>query len=131
MRVPLKGAEKECLVLAKGSSQGETVHIPAENRLGRLVQLVDVGNRVEALGLVAPQQSSVDAVRPGLGDNVENAAGGASELDPKVAGLHRHLLDSVCDIERLRDTAECEIIVLGTVQQKVIPARALAVHRER
>ena len=129
-RVLLKAAEEECLVAANRPSQSKAIHVAAENGLGRLVQLIDVGNRVEALGLIAPQQCSVQAVCPGLGDDVEDAAAGAAELDAKVAGLHRHLLDGVGDVEGLRDAGEGDFIVLGAVQQIVIRARALAVHRE-
>ena len=127
----MKGAKEERLVPENRSARGEAIHVPAENGLGRTVHLVHVRNRVEELRLVAPQQRSVQVVRAGLGDDVEDAAGGAAELDAEVAGLYRHFLDGVSDVERLRDPAEGDVIVLGAVQQIVIRAKALTVHRER
>src|SRR5215813_4381079 len=70
------------------------------------------------------------AVRPGLGYDVDDAAAGAAEVDAKVAGLCRHLLNGVGNVEGLRDAVELDVIVLGAVQQIVISARSLTVHGE-
>src|SRR5579864_6282761 len=129
--VLLKGSEEECLVLSHRPSQGEPIHVMAEDGLARLVQLVYVGNGVKALRLESPQQRSMQAVRSGLGDYVENAAAGAAELDAKIAGLHGHLLDRVGDVERLCDAGVYHLVVLGAIQQVVISAKALAVDGKR
>ncbi len=72
----------------------------------------------------------MNSVCAGLCDHVENAARGASELDAVVSGLRRHLFHGVGNVERLSYTCEGDIVVFGTVQQKVVAAQPLAVHRK-
>src|SRR5262249_55781482 len=59
---------------------------------------------------------------------VQNAAPGAAELNAKIAGLHRHFLDRIRDIEALRDTRVLDFVIVRTVQQVVVGARTLTVY---
>src|SRR4030095_4289182 len=128
--VLLKRAKEEGLVLPNQPSHREAIHISAENGLRRVVQLIKVGNRVEALRLVPPQQRPMHAIRAGFRDDVKPPAGGTSKLHAEVACLYRDLLDRIGDVERLRDASQREFIIVGAVQKIVIRAKTLAVHRE-
>src|SRR5438105_2301384 len=97
----LESAKEKGLVFANRAANGEPVNIVAENRFGSPVQLVDVGNRIEPLRLIAPQQRAMQAVAAGFCDYVEYAAAGAAELDAKVAGLGGDFLDGVGDVKWL------------------------------
>ena len=94
------------------------------------VQLVEIGNRVKALRLVAPQQRSVQLVGAGLGHHVEHAAAGASKFDAEVAGLSGNLLNGIGDGKHLFLAADPDFVVFGSVQHVVIATRALAVDGE-
>src|SRR5262245_61425991 len=115
-RVLLEGAKEERLVLPNRSSHSETINVMAENGFWRVVQLIHIRNRVEAMRLKAPQQRSVQAVRSGLGNDVEDSSSSAAELDAKIACLHGDLLDGVGDVERLCDARERNVIIGGAVQ---------------
>src|SRR5262245_44283831 len=78
--VLLEAAEEERLVLADGTSQGETGDVAAVDRLRDSIELCQIRNRVEALRLIAPQQRSVYRVGAGLGNHVEHTAAGPAEL---------------------------------------------------
>jgi hypothetical protein len=55
----------------QSSSRAELKAVYAVARLRCLIQRVRIGDRIKALRLVAPEQCSVKAVRPGFGDHVE------------------------------------------------------------
>ncbi len=71
----------------------------------------------------------MNAVCTRFGDHVENAAGGSSELDAEVPGLHRHLFHGIGDVERLGHAGHRDIVVLSAVQEIVVSPRTLAVNR--
>src|SRR5262249_10784824 len=112
-RILLESSKQERLVLANRASRGEAINVLAENGLRRLTDFIDIGNRVETLRLKSPEQRAMQAVCARFGDDVENAAAGAAELDAKVARLHRNFFHGVRDIEGLRDTGEGDFIVFG------------------
>src|SRR5262249_1674332 len=93
-------------------------------------QPVEIGNRVEALRVVTPQQSSVEIVGPRLRHYVEYAPAGAPELDAKVASLNRDFFDGISDREYLLFAGKRDIVVFGSIQHVVVGARALAVDRK-
>src|SRR5262249_893904 len=129
--VLLKAAEEEYLVLADRPAHSEAIHVPAENGLGYLVKLIHVGNGIEALRLVAPKHRPVEAVCSRLGNDIEDAAAGATELDAEIGRLHGDLIHRVDDSQRLRHAGVGDVIVFGTVQQVVITTETLPIHGVR
>src|SRR6516225_10866713 len=125
--VLLKARKKESLVFANGSTNGEPVNIVAKNRFRNPVQFVHIGNRIEPLRLIAPQQRAMDAVRAGLCDHVEYAAAGLAELDAEVAGLRGDFLDSLGDGEWLRGAVGKNIAVFSPIQEVIVSTWALTV----
>ncbi len=73
----------------------------------------------------------MQVVRSRFRDHIHDGATGAAELDPEIARLHRHFLDRVGHVEGLRDTGEGYVVILSAVEQKIIRANALAIHRKR
>src|SRR5215467_7662303 len=128
--VLLEATEEEGLVLADRSPDREPVNIVTEDRFRSSVQSVQIGDRVKPLRLVTPQQSAMQAVGAGLGDDIEDATARASELDPEVPGLNGNLLDSVADGKWLGYARELHVIVFRAIQDIVISAGALAVNGE-
>jgi hypothetical protein len=89
MEIVLLVADKEeSLVLANRAARGESEDIVAENRLRNAVQPIEIGNRIKALRLVAPQQSAMEIVSSRLRHQVEHGAAGASKLDAEVTRLN-------------------------------------------
>src|SRR5579872_6079051 len=125
--VLLKRGKEERLVLAHRTTSSKSENIVAEDRLRNRIQPVEVGNRVKALRLVAPQQSAVETVGSRLRHQVEYAAAAAPKLDAEVGGLNRHFFDGVGDSEYLFFAAQPDLVVFGSIQHIVVAARALAV----
>ncbi len=130
VRVLLEADEEKSFVLANWAAHGESGKVVDEDRFGRAIQLVEIRDGIEALRLIPPEQRAVKAVGPGLGDHVEDAAGGSSEFHAEVSGLHRDFFHGVRNVERLSDTRKGDVVVLGSVQQKIIAAGPLAVYRK-
>src|ERR1700738_1839575 len=66
----------------------------------------------------------------GFRDDIKYASSCAPKLHPEVGGLNGNLLDCVGDGEYLFLAADKGLIVLGSVKQVIIPARALTIDRE-
>src|SRR5262249_49396311 len=65
-RILLEASKKECLVLANRASAGEAINVLTEDGLRRLIDFIDIGNRVETLRLKSPEQRAMQAVCAGL-----------------------------------------------------------------
>src|SRR5690242_6768332 len=103
-RVPfvfLETGEEERLVLTNRAAGRESENIVAEDGLRNARQPVEIGNRIEALRLVSPQQSAVQIVGTGFRDYIEDAPARAPELNTEVSGLNRHFLYGIGDAEYL------------------------------
>src|SRR5262245_24200289 len=127
MGILLEAAKEEGFVFAQWSAQRETIDIAAENRLGRLIQLIYIRYGLKALRLITPQQGSVQLVGPRLRDHIENSAPGSPKLDAEVARLYGDFRHGVGDVERLSHSGELNVIVFSTVEQVVVPTHALAI----
>ena len=66
----------------------------------------------------------------GLGDHVKDAAACRAELHAKVRRLRGNFFHRIGDAEWLSVPAVGDVVIIGSVEQVIIPSRALPVHRK-
>ncbi len=121
-------AEEERLVLLQRTADAAAELILIERRLRP-------GGREEVAGVepivpVELETRSVEVVRPGLGDDVDDATRGAADFGGVHVGLDFHLRDRVD--RRLDDHgADVALVVVDAVQQLVVLVVHRAVDRDR
>ncbi len=130
VRIVLKSGEKEGPIPDHRTADRESVDVVNEHRLRRALQARQIIDRIEPLGLITPETGAMERVGPGFRDDIQNPARRAPEFGTEVRSLHRNLLDRVHHIEGLRHTGEPDIVVVRSIDQKIIPAHALPVDRE-
>ncbi len=74
-----------------------------------------------------PLAATVILIRAALGDEIEDAATGPAKLGTEQTSLNRDLGDCIFVIDHVRWTSNGDVVVLGSVDEIVVAARALTV----
>ncbi len=135
LRLVLERQEAERLVAAQGTAEAE----PARETRGGVVQAGAAGQRVDEvprrvhlaaypLGESAP----LHLVGPLRRDDVDDAAGGATELGGELMRQDHGLLDDLLGEEGVEGRAAGQVVVVETIHQVRVGAPRLAVdHQHR
>src|SRR5437763_15898796 len=113
-----------------GSADGEIRNVlKLPGRIEAVKNLVVMRQGLKCAACVGPVRGPVDSIGTRLGNLIENRAACTSKLSRKVGGLDTDFLNRIGIGNGECGSGDGDIVVLNAVNQEVIAARPLAVHR--